>query len=99
MLLFLTKPVHNCFLSLVEILPRSCYYDVEKNSKGGTYMRKTNIDNIRWMTVVIVVIFHVFYMFNGVVFTYLHFYISLPPLAMYLLVGEKGQFVAGTLVT
>ena len=28
-------------------------------------MRKTYIDNIRWMTVVIVVIYHVFYMFNG----------------------------------
>ena len=30
-------------------------------------MRKTYIDNIRWMTVVIVVIYHVLYMFNGVV--------------------------------
>ena len=30
-------------------------------------MRKTYIDNIRWMTVVIVVIYHVIYMFNGVV--------------------------------
>lgn len=30
-------------------------------------MRKPYIDNIRWMTVVIVVIYHVFYMFNGVV--------------------------------
>ena len=28
-------------------------------------MRKTYVDNIRWMTVVIVVIYHVFYMFNG----------------------------------
>ena len=28
-------------------------------------MRKTYIDNIRWMTVVLVVIYHVFYMFNG----------------------------------
>ena len=28
-------------------------------------MRKTYIDNIRWMVVVIVVIYHVFYMFNG----------------------------------
>ena len=65
--LFLTKPMQNCFLLLVEILPCSCYYDVENNSKGGTYMRKTYIDNIRWMTVVIVVIYHVFYMFNGVV--------------------------------
>ena len=30
-------------------------------------MRKTYIDNIRWMTVVLVVIYHVLYMFNGVV--------------------------------
>lgn len=29
-------------------------------------MRKTYIDNIRWMTVVIVVVYHVIYMFNGV---------------------------------
>lgn len=30
-------------------------------------MRKTYVDNIRWMTVVLVVIYHVLYMFNGVV--------------------------------
>ena len=30
-------------------------------------MRKTYLDNIKWMTVVIVVIYHVIYMFNGVV--------------------------------
>ena len=30
-------------------------------------MRKTYVDNIRWMTVVTVVIYHVLYMFNGVV--------------------------------
>ena len=29
-------------------------------------MRKTYIDNIRWITVVIVVVYHVIYMFNGV---------------------------------
>ena len=29
-------------------------------------MRKTYIDNIRWITVVLVVIYHVIYMFNGV---------------------------------
>ena len=28
-------------------------------------MRKYYLDNIRWMTVVIVVIYHVFYMYNG----------------------------------
>jgi len=30
-------------------------------------MRKTYLDNIRWITVVLVVIYHVIYMFNGVV--------------------------------
>ena len=30
-------------------------------------MRKTYVDNIRWMTVILVVIYHVIYMFNGVV--------------------------------
>ena len=29
-------------------------------------MRKYYLDNIRWMTVVIVVIYHVFYMYNSV---------------------------------
>ncbi len=28
-------------------------------------MRKTYLDNIRWITVVLVVIYHVIYMFNG----------------------------------
>ena len=29
-------------------------------------MRRHYLDNIRWMTVVLVVIYHVVYMFNGV---------------------------------
>ena len=29
-------------------------------------MRKLYLDNIRWMTVILVVIYHVIYMFNGV---------------------------------
>ena len=29
-------------------------------------MRKTYLDNIRWITILIVVIYHVIYMFNGV---------------------------------
>ena len=38
-------------------------------------MRKHYLDNIRWITVVIVVIYHVFYMYNaegipGVLFIY-----------------------------
>ena len=31
-----------------------------------TPARKLYLDNIRWMTVVLVVIYHVVYMFNGV---------------------------------
>lgn len=40
--------------------------DVKNNSKGGIFMRKTYIDNIRWITVILVFIYHVIYMFNGV---------------------------------
>ena len=42
---------------------------VKNNSKGGINMentRKPYLDNIRWLTVVIVVIYHVIYMYNGV---------------------------------
>lgn len=42
------------------------YDHTQYYSKGGIIMRKTYLDNIRWITVVIVVIYHVFYMFNGV---------------------------------
>lgn len=42
------------------------YNDVKNKSKGGMIMRKTYIDNIRWITVIIVVIYHAIYMFNGV---------------------------------
>ena len=41
------------------------YNYVKNNCKGGMNMRKYYLDNIRWMTVVIVVIYHVFYMYNG----------------------------------
>lgn len=41
------------------------YNSVKKSSKGGTIMRKAYIDNIKWITVVLVVIYHVIYMFNG----------------------------------
>ena len=44
---------------------------IEKNvkifSKGGRNMRKVYLDNIRWITVVLVVIYHVIYIFNGVI--------------------------------
>jgi len=42
------------------------YNDVKIHSKGGRNMRKTYIDNVRWITVTLVVIYHVIYMFNGV---------------------------------
>lgn len=38
-------------------------------AKVGNYMdntRRIYLDNIRWITVVIVVIYHIIYMFNGV---------------------------------
>lgn len=44
-------------------------YCVKNHCKGGNDMtpaRKLYLDNIRWMTVVLVVIYHVVYMFNGV---------------------------------
>ena len=43
-----------------------CTYDnVKNNCKGVTRMRKYYLDNIRWVTVVLVVIYHVLYMYNG----------------------------------
>ncbi len=42
------------------------YNSVKNHSKGGKIMRKTYLDNIRWITVSLVVIYHVIYMFNGV---------------------------------
>lgn len=42
------------------------YNYVKNNSEGGIFMRKVYIDNIRWITVALVVIYHVIYMFNGV---------------------------------
>ncbi len=101
--LFLTKPMQNCSLLLVEILPCSCYYDVENNSKGGTYMRKTYIVTLTVLSVMKkwgnfensfsrfmgrkvwgIYLFH--YLPLSACAWYLHLYISLPPLVMYLLV-------------
>ena len=42
---------------------------VKNNCKGGKCMdntRRIYLDNIRWITVCIVVIYHVIYMYNGV---------------------------------
>ena len=41
------------------------YNNVNNNCKGGFYMRKYYLDNIRWAAVVIVVLYHVFYMYNA----------------------------------
>ncbi len=44
-------------------------YYVKNHCKGGNAMtsaRKLYLDNIRWVTVVLVVIYHVIYLFNGV---------------------------------
>jgi hypothetical protein len=51
---------------LVDVDLTRDYNHVKNNSIGGTNMRKTYIDNIRWITVVLVVIYHVIYIFNGV---------------------------------
>lgn len=64
--LFLTISTQICCVWLVDISGYLCYYDVKNRSKGGTFMRKTYIDNIRWITVVLVVIYHVIYMFNSI---------------------------------
>lgn len=42
------------------------YNNVKNKSKGGIIMRRKYLDNIRWVTVLIVIIYHVIYMFNGV---------------------------------
>lgn len=41
--------------------------DLGNKSKGGTIMRKAYIDNIKWITILLVVIYHVIFMFNGVI--------------------------------
>ena len=41
------------------------YNYVKIYCKGGIGMRKHYLDNLRWITVVIVVIYHVFYMYNA----------------------------------
>ncbi len=42
-----------------------CDIIVAATSDGGTNMRKHYLDNIRWMTIVCVAVYHVIYMFNG----------------------------------
>lgn len=42
------------------------YNNVKNKSIGGIIMRRKYLDNIRWVTILIVIIYHVIYMFNGV---------------------------------
>ena len=44
---------------------RHKYYCVNNICEGGIFMRKYYLDNIRWITVVLVVIYHVLYMYNA----------------------------------
>ena len=41
------------------------YYYVKNNCLSEVFMRKYYLDNIRWITVVIVVFYHVLYMYNA----------------------------------
>ena len=59
--------MNQCYICLVAYTEVEHYNDVKNNSKGGKNMRKTYIDNIKWMTVVTVVLYHVIFMFNGIV--------------------------------
>ena len=46
---------------------RLCRYnDVINRGKGGLFMRKAYLDNVRWGVQIFVVLYHVFYMYNGV---------------------------------
>lgn len=51
---------------MVDFTKIPLYNYVKNNCKGGKFMRKYYIDNIRQTTVVLVVIYHVIYMFNGI---------------------------------
>ena len=51
---------------MVDIEKNDYYNNVKNSCKGGKHMRKLYLDNIRWITVVLVVIYHVIYMYNGV---------------------------------
>lgn len=51
---------------MVELAHKPFYNEVENNCKGGKNVRKAYIDNIKWITVVLVVLHHVIYMFNGI---------------------------------
>ena len=39
---------------------------VKNSCKGGFCMRRYYLDNVRWITIVLVVVYHVIYMYNGI---------------------------------
>ncbi len=51
---------------MIDVFFAPIYNDVKKNCKGEKSMRKYYLDNIRWITIVLVVIYHVIYMYNGI---------------------------------
>lgn len=51
---------------MVALQIRKTYTFVKKKSREACRMRKVYLDNIRWITVVLVVVYHVIYMYNGV---------------------------------
>lgn len=54
-----------CSVWLVDFSLPFNYDNVKNNCKGEVFMRKYYLDNVRWVTVVLVVIYHVLYMYNG----------------------------------
>lgn len=65
---FLTNSTLLCKNKLLGFSALYCYTitNVKKNCKGRKIMRKHYIDNIRWMTVFLVVIYHIIYIYNGI---------------------------------
>ena len=61
----LTFHLCKCSVWLVDISLPYNYDNVKNNCKGEVFMRKYYLDNVRWVTVVLVVIYHVLYMYNG----------------------------------
>ena len=62
---YLTFHLYKCSVWLVDNSLPYNYDNVKNNCKGEVFMRKYYLDNIRWVTVVLVVIYHVLYMYNG----------------------------------
>ena len=54
-----------CSVWLVDISLPFNYDNVKNNCKGEVFMRKYYLDNVRWVTVVLVVIYHVLTISDG----------------------------------